>query len=195
MSDTTTRVGEYALGTVIFLVGLLAGSAYANWQRDTAKDDLADLKVTTAKARSATDAAALVRLQAAADRSDQLEQKLHDTEEALHQLSEEKRNAVKPLTTGRTCLTAAVVRVLNADAGSSPGSVPAAVDRPASADASAPADPDDGEEEVATDTDIAGWAIVAKEQYGVCRERLQNLIDWFAQPTAPSSTPTVKKDD
>lgn len=192
MSDTVTRTGESVLGTVIFLVGLLAGGAFENWKRDNVKDDLASLKVTNAEAHAATDAAALARFQVAAARSDQLEKKLHDTEDQLHQLSEEKRRAVKPLTTGRTCLTAAAVRVLNADTRNAPGGVPAAIVGSAPADAAASTDPDvDGEEE-ATDADVAGWAIIAKEQYGVCRQRLQNLIDWFPPLHAPSPTPTVK---
>lgn len=188
MNDTKPNTGEIVLRVAILLIGLLAGSVFENWKRDTAKDDLADLKVTTAQAHAATDAAALERLQGAAARSDQLERKLRDTEDQLHQLSEEKRRAVKPLTTGRACLTSAAVRVLNADTGSTPGSVPATVGGSAPADATAAADPDVESEEVATDSDVASWTITAREQYGVCRRRLQNLIDWYAPTPSPTAS-------
>ncbi|MYM32246.1 hypothetical protein GTP58_28330 [Duganella sp. CY15W] len=166
------------------LVGCVVGYAAHTWTHESVKDQLATHQVNDARADAATAEAGRVRLKEAVARANKLEKALADSEIQYRKLAQEQRNAVKPHTTGRVCLDAGAVRVLNATVatpGDASHGLPGADVDAAATSAAAATDPDVEESSgEATDDDVAGWAINVKEQYGVCRSRLQRLIDWFA---------------
>lgn len=83
-------------------------------------------------------------------------------------LALEKDREIRRLTTGRPCLAAPVVRLLNLPAGIQPGSVSAAV-----------AGNDAGDGGFASDTDVAQWARTCRDQYGTCRGYLGALRQFY----------------
>jgi hypothetical protein len=111
--------------------------------------------------------AALRRYVQAAQRADLLEGRLATSEAARLTQAEEHTREIKRLTTGRPCLNAGTVRLLNSSTGIWPVSLPETASRPAAEDAAA-----------ATDTDVAEWIDHAIRQYDTCRDRLGALIDY-----------------
>lgn len=151
-----------------FLSGLvLAGFVVASIKNA----DIASLKADHAKQQAAAEAAARQRLEAAIARGDSLSTHLAQTESALNKKTLEFSREIARLTTGRPCLGAAAVRLLNS-AHDAAGSVSQTSGQP---------DAEDGS--IATDTDIAEWVVNAQGQYEICRARLGALIDWW-EPTA-----------
>lgn len=116
----------------------------------------------------------IATLQLAKTRGDELTRRLQSTEAALAEQKMETTREIKRLTTGRACLSAAAVRVLNARTTQSDGasSVPGAASSAAAADASG----------AASDTDVGLWAADARTLYRQCAERLDALIDWHTAP-------------
>ncbi len=103
-------------------------------------------------------------------RGDHLTTRLANNQARITQLETEKRRAINRLTTGRYCLSADAVRVLNsADAPTNGGSVDVPPP-PGSAAATG--------EAFATDTDVGLWINAAQAQYATCSQRLDALIDW-----------------
>lgn len=80
----------------------------------------------------------------------------------------EKDREIRRLTTGRPCLAAPVVRLLNLPDGIQPGAVSAAV-----------AGNDAGDGGFASDTDVAQWARVCRDQYNTCRGYLGALRRYY----------------
>lgn len=99
-------------------------------------------------------------------RGDALTGQLFAATRAAARLRKERDDALQLATTGRVCLDADSLRVLDG----APGLAVALPTAPGGATAA------DGA--VATDTDIARWALDAGEQYEECRQRLDTLIDW-----------------
>ncbi len=87
----------------------------------------------------------------------------------------EKDDEIRKLTSGRLCLSADVVRLLN-DRGSA--SLPAPTGGAARTDVGVAADPDDGQ--WATDEDVAIWARFANDQYDACRARIDALRGFYS---------------
>lgn len=131
---------------------------------------IAALKQDHAEQSARAQADALQRLVAANAHADQLTTRLQRQTAHVDQLTKDKAHALNSLTTGRTCLGADTVRVLN-NAAAGTADVPAPATGPAAAGAA-----------VATDTDVAGWINTAQQQHEQCRARLQALIDYHAQP-------------
>jgi len=161
---------------VAFLVWTLL-AAIAGWQTGREQEqDRCTAAIATLKAYQATQErqaaqAALDRLQQAQARGDALQARLAAEETNRQTQAQEHAREIKRLTTGRPCLNAGTVRLLNESAGR-PGaaSVPAPAGWIAAADAAA-----------ASDTDIAGWIDNAQRQYDTCRSRLDALIDWHQE--------------
>ena len=154
---------------------LVAGSGgYALGHRLAKADgDAALAKVQRDNATLETKAAeaALARLQEAQARGDALEERLAVEEASRQSQALEHAREIKRLTTGRPCLNAGTVRLLNEPAlGVRAPALPA----PASGAAAegAPA---------ASDTDVAGWIDGTRHQYDACRSRLDALIDWHQE--------------
>ncbi|MDR3300895.1 MAG: hypothetical protein LBU43_13115 [Candidatus Accumulibacter sp.] len=94
------------------------------------------------------------------------------------QLAKERDHAIRKLSTGRACLSAPVVRLLNA--GAAPGrsglsATPGVATLAAPGIAADSADQDD----YANDIDVALWSRNARSQYNVCRERIDALRAFF----------------
>lgn len=165
------------------LLGLIAGlaagviAAVAAWHdgheraATAGAAELSAYRATVAEGQRQSAAAALKRLEAAQARGDALTLQLQQAE--AQRLADNRGNAdeIRRLTSGRACLSAGTVRLLNRGTarGADPhaGPVPPAASEPAAADGAA-----------ASDTDVALWADSARSQYDTCRGRLDALIDW-----------------
>lgn len=153
---------------------LLAG--LAGWQtgreqeQDRGKAAIATLKADQATREAKAAETALARFQEAQARADVLEARLAAEETTRQTQALEHAREIKRLTTGRPCLNAGTVRLLNESPGR-PGApaVPAPAGRAAPADAPA-----------SSDTDVAGWIDAARRQYDACRDRLGALIAWHS---------------
>jgi hypothetical protein len=177
--------------------GLLAG-----WwiTRVYYRADIAALKQTYAEEQAAAATDALARLQAANRKGDELAAQVAAAETARKQLGKEKDREIQNLTTGRPCLGADVVRLLNSG---HPGAgvreqLPEASGFTLDADSALAADTASGSRGQVTgmrsplpchlspdacatsDTDIALWARNARDEHDACRERLEKLRNWFA---------------
>lgn len=163
---------------VAFLVWTLL-AALAGWQTGREQEqDRCTAAIATLKADQATQErqaaqAALDRLQQAQARGDALQARLAAEETNRQTQAQEHAREIKRLTTGRPCLNAGTVRLLNEPTGH-PGTatVPATPSGATAADAPA-----------SSDTDVAGWIDNARHQYDACRGRLDALIEWHQEAT------------
>ena len=106
-------------------------------------------------------------LQAAQDRGDALTRRLAAQHTQITTLEKDRHAALQAYTTGRACLTADAVRVLNDATTGQPADLPTAPGSSTAADAA-----------FATDADVGDWAATARAQYESCQARLDALIDW-----------------
>lgn len=167
-----------ALVALVFAVGTAAGGYVGRLPLHT---ELAQLRTTHAETDRVAALAAAKGLQQAQQRGDALTTTLVQRQAQINQLQKDKRDALNRLTTGRACLGAAAVRVLNqpaspADAGPEP--VPTAPGDAAAAGAA-----------FATDADVGHWAIAARAAHDTCRQRLDALIDWHSFQPQHTSAP------
>lgn len=102
--------------------------------------------------------AATVRLEDAQKLNDKIAAELNDLRLARAKQDREKDNEIKRLTTGRRCLDAAVVSVLNGSTTASAGAVPEAGSEPLP-----------GTARFATDSDVGLWARACRSAYESCR--------------------------
>ncbi|MFZ6687523.1 hypothetical protein ACO0K0_07225 [Undibacterium sp. SXout11W] len=166
------------LVAVTFVIGLGAGGAVVHLF-DTAeiasvKADLSGLKAQHSEAIAQANAAGLERIQRANERADSLQIALDITEQKLSITQLEMQREITLNTTGRACLNARTVRLLNDNTtGKQSTALPTSTSEPVAQDAA-----------VATDTDVATWINNTKAQYGTCTARLAALIDWHAPPGA-----------
>lgn len=109
------------------------------------------------------------RYRAEVERGNTLSASLAKAESITHQKTIERIKYVPQVTTGRDCLSADAVQLLNG-AGYPKLSAPAG--QPAAESPPAPA---------ATDRDIEEWAVGASGQYEICAERLNMLVDWASK--------------
>jgi hypothetical protein len=154
-----------------WMIAVLSFSAGAmlmdGWWSNAHKAEINQIKAAQAQVQAETERQTRERLEDAQARGDTLTARLAATEEVLHTKTQEVNREIARLTTGRPCLGADVVRLLNQPANSSAGAVPQAPGQPVAQDGAA-----------ASDTDIAGWIAGAQSQYETCRARLGALIDF-----------------
>ena len=150
------------LAAVVALIALAVGFFLGH---RVASADLADLKRQYAEAQALAAEAARLQLADAVARGDALSERLAQAESIFNRKTQEASHEIARLTRGRACLDQRVVRVLNNDQPAS--GVPAPAGASAATDGTA-----------ASDTDVAGWINHAQGRYGICRERLDALIDW-----------------
>lgn len=148
-------------GVIALLVAVLTAVSY--WAGDHHRNNAWLAKQVTHE-RNEREA-----LQAAQVRGDLLSAGLLTQASQIDQLKQESIHAIKQATTGRTCLGAAALRVLD----QAPGITTAVMPAPASSAAAA-------DERFASDTDIGLWAAEAGAHFETCRARLDALIDWHA---------------
>lgn len=171
MMPSTVKT-EIKVVVVLLLVMAIFGAGWAanGWRKDA---EIADLKATTQADKARATSEALVRLTAANKRGDDLADRLNKAESARQTLAQEHYREIQRLTTGRPCLSGAVVRLLNqADPSGNARAVPQAAGQPLRDDAAA-----------ATDTDVALWADLARRSYDTCRGRLQAIADFYREPS------------
>jgi prophage endopeptidase len=163
---------------VLGLVLMSAGAAVLGWSlgRAPLQVQLAQQTADHASEKRLAAEKATSDLQAAQARGDALSTGLLNQQARIDQLTMEARRAIPQVTTGRPCLGPAALRVLDSAPGLDVAGLP-----PAAGGAAAEGGP------IATDTDIAGWAVDAGAAYEVCRARFGALIDWHALPLAPES--------
>ena len=105
------------------------------------------------------------------ERGDELATSLASQQSRITKLHQEHTREIKRLTTGRACLSADLVRVLNNTqpaATDRPDALPPPTSSPAATDAPA----------FATDADVSTWAATARRDYAECAARLGALIEW-----------------
>lgn len=137
--------------------------------------DLAQQTETHAREKQLAAEQATAALQAAQRRGDALTTRLSNQRSHIDKLKTEARRAIPEATTGRACLDMPALRVLDSAPGLAVAGLP-----PATGGAAGKGG------RVATDTDIAGWAVDAGGDYATCRARLAALIDWHTPASKPA---------
>ena len=156
-----------ALLAAAFISGLITG-------REQGQDKLDLAKVTwerdQASAVAAAERAIKEQLEGAIRLGDTLTDRLIKAEADVKKITQEKNLEIAKLTTGRACLGADVVGLLNqpTDA-TAPGLKPVPQTPGLSLAAGGSA---------ATDHDVATWISNARREYDTCRARLNALIDF-----------------
>lgn len=166
-------INPYAALALIVAVVLAAAGGYragASREQDRARAEIATLKRGWAEAATRSEVKARQKLEATQALGDALSRDLLSLESTLKQ-SETRRREIERRTTGRVCLSADAVRLLN-----SPNH-PDARDQLPQAASSTPA----ADGPAATDRDIAVWADNARRQHDICRARLDALIDFWGR--------------
>lgn len=149
-----------AIAALIFL----AGWTVEGWRKDA---EIERIERAHADQRARDAVAAAEEIAAATKRGNELAARAAAAESARDLALEETRDALRRVTTGRPCLSAAAVRLLNEPGGLKPA-LPGAASQPAGTDAAA-----------ATDTDVALWAAFARRSYDTCRGRIDALAEFF----------------
>lgn len=161
MSPATT------VAAITFAAGLLLGGGTVHGINGA---QIAALETAHANAQRAAAQASVERLSAAQARGDALTAELIKARAEADTLQDQLHDALSKATTGRPCLGAPALRLLDRAAG--PHAVPAPAGRPAAADAA----------DAATDTQVAQWAAGAYHQYAECSRRLSALIQYHEAP-------------
>lgn len=144
-------------------LGIASGMKLMAWRNGVVIAHLREAAAIDARNVAEHNSRALLDAQT---RGDALTRQLAAATRAASRLRKERDDALQTATTGRVCLDAAALRVLD-------GAPGLAVALPTAAGGAAAADG-----AVATDTDVARWALGAGEQYEECRRRLDALIDF-----------------
>lgn len=145
-----------------------AGWTAQGWRADAHLAEVQQQHANAARQVADANARHLVRVW---ERGDDLATQLAAQQTRITRLHQEHTHAIKRLTTGRHCLSAELVGVLNNTqpaAADRPDPVPTPTGQPAATDA-AP---------FATDADVGHWAATARQQYAECSARLGALIEW-----------------
>lgn len=162
-SDKAALGAMVLLAVALFALGGVAGATVTAWRKNA---EIAALHTAAAQREAQLAEHASRGLMEAQTRGDALTRQLSAATRAASRLRKERDHALQLATTGRACLDGAALRVLD-------GAPGLRVDLPATAAGAAGADG-----AVATDTDLARWALDAGEQYEACRGRLGALIDF-----------------
>ncbi|MDP3926174.1 MAG: hypothetical protein U1E02_28165 [Hydrogenophaga sp.] len=179
--NTAWNVLSFVLPVLVWCCGLALG-AWLGWtlgrnpvqlQLEQARTERAELQTAHSETARLQALAAARGLQAAQARGNALTHSLAQRQAQIHQLTREKNDALKNLTTGRACLSGAAVRVLNGAAATPTGGPVDVPNTPGGAAAEGA--------RFATDTDVGRWAVAARADYDTCRARLDALIDWHTQ--------------
>lgn len=156
---TAEQIRAVVLAVVCVMAGWFVTRLYY-------KAEISSIAADTAKREKDIAEANVEALTGAAARSDKAIADLAKSEQLRQQQSQEHQREIKRLTTGRACLSAELVGVLNAKAVSN-GQRPA-IQSTSAADAGS-----------ATDTDVANWIDTARIYYGRCQDRVNALINFY----------------
>lgn len=188
MNPVAQYVAQYLpLGRTALLLAVAASSAAGGaWLCGLVKTaELSDLRRTHAEQLARAEGNARLRLQAALDHGNALTEQLHTANRAALHNQERLDEALSRVTTGRRCLNAAALRLLDGAKTPATADVPAATRGAAAAHGAATPDtPDVGDpDEWASDTHVAHWANLARTRYDECRRRL-DAVRAFHQPVS-----------
>lgn len=166
-----------AVAVVMTTVSASGGAWLANTYRaaqlERARTALAQAEQRHTAWQLAQAEAASMAMYQAQRRGDALTQALHAARRDADQLKQERDDALSQLTDGRDCLREPALRVLD-------GAPGLRVQLPDPAGGVVAADAG----RVATDADLAGWALDAGLAYAECTRRLSALIRWHTGPEA-----------
>lgn len=129
--------------------------------------ELANLRTQHAETERLRSNAAARTLQAAQERGHALSTQLAQRQQTITALERKRHAALQPYLSGRPCLDAGAVGVLNDDTHSATSDLSKTASAPAATDA-----------RFATDTDVGSWISNTKAAYNDCTARLDALIDW-----------------
>ena len=149
-------------------VSALAAWTVQGWRMDSALATLRNSHTQAQAELTERNAKHLVRVW---ERGDELATSLNIQQSHITKLHQEHTREINRLTTGRACLSAELVRVLNTTdpaATDRPDALPPPTSSPAATDAPA----------FATDADVSTWAATARRDYAECAARLGALIEW-----------------
>lgn len=167
---------------IAMLVGVAGGSTATWWiaraplhiaNADLRKENT-DLREAHAEAMRLSALAAAKRIDTAVQVGQKIESRLNDVLVANARLKKEKADEVNHYTLGQPCLRGPALRLLSGSPGLSVGALDSQLPSTAG-------EPDAEAGSVATDTDVAGWAIETGERYEACRKQLDALIGWVEQ--------------
>lgn len=148
-------------------VAAVVGAAIGAGATTVIKDgEIADLRRSQAQASERAATQNVARLQAALARGDALTSDLLAAQASADQLQEQIHDALQKSTSGRACLGGGALRLLDGASLGIRADLPPSAGGPAATDAS----------DVATDTQVAGWAADANHRYNECARRLDALI-------------------
>lgn len=154
----------------IAALALALGAGFAGYSVGAAKVERLERLRAEDVATAATVTADM--LIAAEKKNDALAAQVAAAENDLARTLQEKNDALARLTTGRRCLDAAAVRVLNNER-ATPEPLPETGGEPVSADA-----------RFATDADVGRWALGCRASYDACRGRLDAIRAFHETPGA-----------
>jgi hypothetical protein len=184
-SDLTLIIMGVAAG----MVGFTLARAPLQAALERARADHATYRASVAETHKLQALAAARALQAEQLHSAGLRLRLSQQLTTINRLKDQRHAQAIRSTTGRACLSADTVRVLNTPAterAAAPADLPAAAPGADAAHApgtAAPAAP----AQSLTDTDVAAWVADAQGRYATCAARLNTLLDWAA--SRPNTAP------
>ena len=155
------------------LVGVAVTEGPARVRVADAKAKIATLERDHARDAFAQADANSVALATAIAHGNTLSRRLSSARAEAARLKKGFQNEIDQHTDGRVCLSEPALRVLERAAG-------LAIDLPAAAGSAYRADAG----HVATDADIAAWALAAGDAYAECGRRLDALITWTEKESA-----------
>jgi hypothetical protein len=155
------------LATVFLTLVFGAGWAVNGWRLSA---ELAQQKTDHATELENAARQAVARIKDAERRNDTLTAALSRAENKRIAIAQEKDREITRLATGRRCLDAAVVGLLNASTVDADDALPKAGSEPLSANAA-----------FATDTDVGLWARACRDSYDTCRGRLDAIADFYRE--------------
>jgi hypothetical protein len=162
---------------MLLIADFYAGWTVSGWRWEVRADAMRSQYEQAVSGAQKAVTAALEKARVAEARGAELAQEQIAREAYYQKHGKERDDALRKLTSGRRCLGGAARRLLNA-------ARPAAGDRglPAPADGVArpvatvaPHSIDEGGDDSASDTDVALWARFARDQYDLCRGRIDAI--------------------
>jgi len=150
------------VAVVALLLGTVSGYLYADARRLA---EIEGIKRAYAEEKQRVQADAMRRLEVATQRGKEAASKLLAAESNLRKSREALRHAKAKYTTGRNCLSANAVRMLNNAGRASSDTASSAAAKDAS--------------RFATDQDLWNWSENARHSYQICARRLNALIDYL----------------
>lgn len=174
------------IAAALLLGGFAAGWVAQGWRADAkisalqAEQRKRDAQAADLIAQAERDNRA--RLERAAAAADAAVVEANARAAAADRQAQELRHALETATSAtRPCLSGAAVRLLNTPAAPGAGNpglrLPAHPASPAAASATAAADPG---EPAASERDIAGWIVTARQMYDACSARVDAIRQWDA---------------